>query len=342
MGFWNEVGKLYCLAQVNLGRALSWKERRLSNKIRLTAMFPYAMIVGIANKVRGILETRHMRRERHEKYHLAIVAIAKNEGRYIAEWCAWHQLIGVDCIIVYDNDSTDDTLQVLQPFIDIGFVIYNTINGRARQMDAYNDAIKRYGQLCRYMAIIDCDEFLHPLNEGETLKNIVDSTFEHSKNIGGIAVNWTVFGTSGHTTKIPGLVMERFTHRSKPDFVPNIHVKSIVCPECIKSYPNPHYAIYRKGFYCVNMKGHFVSGPFSPIADGWYRLRLEHYYTKSNEEYLKRREQGCADSLLTKRTIEDMYSYDRNEVSDTTMACHSSKIRKMLEAIYSKEYVTNL
>ena len=100
---WNEVGKLYCLAQVNLGRALSWKVRRLTSKIRLTAMFPYAITVGMVNKVHGILATRRMRRERHEKYHLAIVAIAKNEGQYIAEWCAWHQFIGIDCII--DGDS---------------------------------------------------------------------------------------------------------------------------------------------------------------------------------------------------------------------------------------------
>ena len=35
---WNEVGKLYCLAQVNLGRALSWKVRRLTSKIRLVCM----------------------------------------------------------------------------------------------------------------------------------------------------------------------------------------------------------------------------------------------------------------------------------------------------------------
>ena len=344
MGFinWNEVDKLYYLAHVNMGRASSWKEQRLRSKLRLTAMFPYAIVVGTVNKMRGILETQRMQQCRSEKYHLAIVAIAKNEGPYIAEWCTWHRFIGVDCIILYDNDSTDDTRQVLQPFIDSGFVIYNSIKGRARQMDAYNDALNRYGALCRYMAVIDCDEFLHPLCEGESLKDIVDSTFARSQNIGGIGINWAVFGSSGHKTKTPGLVMERFTHRATPDFGPNIHIKSIIRPECVEQFPNPHCANYLTGFYCANMKGHFVRGPFSPVAEGWHRLRLEHYYTKSNEEYIKRREKGRADVLVDKRTIKDLTLSDRNEVSDTSMACHSSEIRKMLTATHGEEYVANL
>lgn len=344
---WNSIEKLYCLAHVNMGPIIQWKmqpwkERRLCSKLRLIAMFPYALVVGLNNKIHGIFITRRMQRERHEKYHLAIVAIAKNEGQYIAEWCAWHRLIGVDCIIVYDNDSTDDTHQVLKPFIDSGFVIYNTINGRARQLDAYNDAIKRYGQLCRYMAIIDCDEFLHPLNEGETLKDIVDSTFARSKNIGGIGVNWAIFGSSGLMTKTPGLVTERFTYRSEPTFAVNHHIKSIVRPECAVRFPNPHFAHYRTGFYCINMQGNFVRGPFSPVADGWYRLRLDHYYIKSYDEFMERSKKGDADSKNGSRPIDNLYSHDRNEISDTSMSCHSNEIRKMLTATHGEDYVAKL
>ena len=344
---WDCIDKLYSLAHVNMGRIIQWeiqpwKERRLRSKLRLIAMFPYALVVGLKNKMHGILITRQMRRERHEKYFLAIVAIAKNEGLYIAEWCAWHKLLGVDCIIVYDNDSTDDTHQALQPFIDNGFVLYNHFGGRGVQCDAYHDAILRYGSLCRYMAIIDCDEFLHPLNEGETLKEIVDSRFAHSKNIGGIAVNWAIFGSSGHTTKTPGLVTERFTHRSKPEFSPNRHIKSIVRPECVKMFPNPHAAVYHTGFYCVNMEGHLVRGPFSNVASSWHHLRLDHYYTKSHNEFLIRRERGSADCTDKTRQIETLYSYDRNEVYDTSLACQSVEIRYLLAESHGADYVAKL
>lgn len=34
----------------------------------------------------------------------AIVAIAKNEGKYIKEWIDYHSLIGVTKFYIYDND----------------------------------------------------------------------------------------------------------------------------------------------------------------------------------------------------------------------------------------------
>ncbi|MBR0260666.1 MAG: glycosyltransferase family 2 protein [Selenomonadaceae bacterium] len=41
-------------------------------------------------------------------YDLAIVAILKNEGRYLKEWLDYHLSAGVDHFYLYDNDSTDN------------------------------------------------------------------------------------------------------------------------------------------------------------------------------------------------------------------------------------------
>lgn len=65
-----------------------------------------------------------------KKYNLAIVAIAKNEQDYIKEWVAFHKVIGFDKTILYDNNSTDNMVNEIKPYINDGYVIYNKIPGQ--------------------------------------------------------------------------------------------------------------------------------------------------------------------------------------------------------------------
>ena len=48
-------------------------------------------------------------------YDLAVVAIFKNEGRYLDEWLAYHLLAGVEHFYLYNNDSSDNYKEVLAP-----------------------------------------------------------------------------------------------------------------------------------------------------------------------------------------------------------------------------------
>lgn len=63
----------------------------------------------------------------------------------------------------------------LRPFIDDGFVEYRFWPGIRQQYPAYNDALKRYGRTCRYMAFIDCDEFLMPTTKSDSIVSILDT-----------------------------------------------------------------------------------------------------------------------------------------------------------------------
>lgn len=77
-------------------------------------------------------------------YDLAVVTIAKNEAPYIKEWLDYHLLAGVNHFYIYDNDSSDNQKEVLQPYVDAGIVTYIFYPGKARQYEAYNDAILNY------------------------------------------------------------------------------------------------------------------------------------------------------------------------------------------------------
>jgi radical SAM protein with 4Fe4S-binding SPASM domain len=44
---------------------------------------------------------------------LAICAIVRDEAPYIAEWVAFHRLIGISRFFIYDDRSEDETLSIL-------------------------------------------------------------------------------------------------------------------------------------------------------------------------------------------------------------------------------------
>lgn len=51
-------------------------------------------------------------------YYLAVLSIANNESIYIKEWLEWHKKYGVEKFFIYDNGSTNNTYEVLRPYIE--------------------------------------------------------------------------------------------------------------------------------------------------------------------------------------------------------------------------------
>ena len=77
-------------------------------------------------------------------HDIAVVAIVKNEGNYIKEWLDYHLLAGVTKFYIYDNDSNDNTREILRPYAESGAVQYIPFGGGNAQNPAYMDAIARH------------------------------------------------------------------------------------------------------------------------------------------------------------------------------------------------------
>jgi len=109
---------------------------------------------------------------------LSVVSIMKNEGPYLKEWIEYHKLVGVDRFYLYDNGSTDNTKEVIAPYINNRTVIYvemscvNSMGGGYLQMFAYNQTVKKYKNKTRWLAAIDLDEFIVPLYKN-SIKDIL-------------------------------------------------------------------------------------------------------------------------------------------------------------------------
>ena len=251
------------------------------------------------------------------KYKLSIVVIIKNEALYIREWIDYHILVGVEYFYIYDNESTDNTKDLLSEYIKRGLVTYQYYPGRAKQLASYNDAIRKHKHETKYMAFIDADEFIMPVNKEDSIFNIIDDVITRNK-ASGIAINWRMFGSSGKDG-IPknGGVLNNFVYRAAPHKPGQSCIKTVANPRAIFHYNHDHFPEYLFGGYSVDETGKRVSSWNNDI-DEPNRIKINHYFTKSKEEWIKRRKLGRADSrtLANSRGIDEFYSHDNNDIYD--------------------------
>lgn len=231
---------------------------------------------------------------------MSLVVIVKNEARYMTEWIEFHNMLGVDHFYIYDNDSDDGLELLLKKYIDTGLVTYHFYPGKIVQLSVYNHAISHYKYDTEYMGFTDADEFLFPI-EGYSIPDTLDKIFydyehhfAHSNIAGGVGVNWRSYGTSGNKKYIEGLVIENYKKRGFDDYPQNVHIKSIVKPTLVKGFLyNPHAVTYKAPeYFTISEHGSMIPSAF--FFDGHCDLlRINHYYTKSEEElYYKMKVRG--------------------------------------------------
>lgn len=260
---------------------------------------------------------------------LAIVCIAKNEGPYLKEWIEYHKLIGIDRIYFYDNESADTTESILKPYIKSGYVIYTPIIGYGKQLDAYNDALNKYKNKCRYMAFIDLDEYLFITNKSiKKISQLISILLEEAaKGASGVGINWCLFGSAGLEKRPNGLITANYIYRGTTKDWGNFHIKTICNPRRVQKFISPHYPLYKIGAYNINESNlNRLYGWFSHDIQ-WKNLRINHYYCKSKEDYIIKVSRGYGDRK-GEYDLSQFNDYDLNEVKDESMLIFSHDLQK--------------
>ena len=271
-------------------------------------------------------------------YKLSIVLIVKNDGCYIKEWIEFHRAMGVEHIYLYDNNSSDELCSILEEYIREGFVEYQLWKGT--QCDAYDDATSKYKNETKYMAFIDSDEFLFSL-ENKNLVYTIDNIVESYENLhfkflemhcGGIGVNWRMYGTSKHKYKPVGGVIENYVYRAPDGFCENVHIKSVVNPRTVLKC-GIHHMEYFPGFQCISENGSAIVEPFFRDSK-CEKLRINHYYTKSEEEFWRKINRGWIDRpvITYKKNIMEIYNNRLKEVEE----CNEIKDEILLDILNDK------
>lgn len=231
---------------------------------------------------------------------LAICAIVKNEAPYLEEWLLFHRVMGVERFFIGVHPSTDGTKEILKQQQALNFdtpIDAFDVPPHVLQCEFYNLLLSQLtADHIDFAAFIDADEFLfspkyfEPNGLIKTLEEIVN---ENGFAPRGIVVNWMMYGTSGQTSYENRPVTERFQMRAMN---PNPHVKSIVCPECVIKFRDPHHALYEDNLSPVNERGEIVDRLSPTHPNGTCDiLRINHYFTKSVEEFRIKHAKGRAD-----------------------------------------------
>ena len=147
------------------------------------------------------------KRNKEFQYEVCICCIFKNEGKYLDEWIQYHLSVGVDHFYLYNNNSDDNYLEILQPYIINGIVDLVDWPLNHSQMLAYENCYENYKNRTNWLAFIDVDEFVCPLSTDN-----IKSWLESYKNYPGVAIYWKQFGSNGKLHHdYSQLVMEQYT-----------------------------------------------------------------------------------------------------------------------------------
>lgn len=227
------------------------------------------------------------------RYKLSAVLLIRDEGEYLPEWLAWHLGQGVEHFYLYD-DSREGPIRSYLGEYDSYCTVRDAVRYRFHlQLEAYLDALRRFGGETEWMAFLDTDEFLR-VTDGGTLPGLL----EELPGPAAVLAPWVVYNADGQILKKPGSVRERF-RRTVPWLRGMPHWKSIVRPEQVISMAAHHPARLKPGAYMADTSGARRDTDFSGLpAD---RLVVDHYYTKSYEEWLDRLPKGSCDPFSARR-----------------------------------------
>lgn len=263
---------------------------------------------------------------------VAICAIARDEGPYLAEWAAYHHLIGFDPIVVYDHESGDDSAAVLESLDAAGIaerIAWSVPDHVKPQLAAHADGIGRLAGRADWVAFIDLDEFV-VFERHESVQEFV----EQFGALGSIALNWRMLGSAGHAERTPGLVIERFDRCAERGYRGNRQVKSLSRLDLVVG-SGLHTPKLQGGRGCQTVLGETL-----PPVGGQTRAvshsiaRINHYFTRSRAEWDEKVARGkggkSAISPRKRRTAEDFVANDRNEEAEPYLGTYAAAVRELL------------
>jgi hypothetical protein len=244
----------------------------------------------------------------------ALCARIRDEAPNLLEWIEYHKAAGVDHFFFYESFSSDNYLEMLDPYIERGIVSLQNNWPHVPVSPAAEEhcliaCMGRY----EWVGFLDVDEFV-VVKDGSSISEFLRSF----PSAAAVALHWRVFGSGGRTLRSEFPSIRSYTLRAADT---NPHVKCFVRPECVVQNRNPHSFYYRGCRRAVTENGRPVSGSLSSPATS-ERAWLNHYHFKSREEYLVKGSRVCfaesAGMKMTARPIDRVEEAMQlnNEVSD--------------------------
>ncbi|GGH20378.1 Glycosyl transferase family 2 [Cribrihabitans marinus] len=238
-----------------------------------------------------------------------IVGCMKNEAPYVVEWVAYHRAIGVDNFLIYTNDCSDGTSEILSRLQQMGVLQHRNNDGwkgGSPQQYALNQALKEpVIRDADWIIHIDVDEFINIRCGNGTLADFFDRVPEATN----VAMTWRLFGHNGIARLDDRFVIDQFD-ACAPKFCPKPHTawgfktmfRNIGAYGKISCHrPNKLNEARRDLVRWVNGSGRDMTR--EAVDNGWRNskrsigydlIQLNHYALRSAESFLIKRQRGRA------------------------------------------------
>ena len=278
--------------------------------------------------------------------YLALVTLVRDQGLFLEEWIEYHRIQGFEKIIIFDHASQDNTLEILQPYIDSDLVIFipasqmfpeacpAIVHGPHRQggcqffiFDFTTRVLKhRY----RWLGIFDVDEFIRPVKTDKTfLDYLPDYEGYHVLHFHAV-----VFGNSR---------LQELPTNHTGNHYPLVIEHNILRPRVKDSAYSPHYQ-HRFGRKSVTHPArayfyhmHSSHCPLMTCFEKQFQaldplLRMNHYQYKSIQDQNRKADMNGNDVLAVNEERDEIY----NEILDTSIHHLVPKVKSNIE--YVRKY----
>lgn len=250
----------------------------------------------------------------------AIATMLKNEQDSLIEWVSHYLSEGFQHFFIANNESDDDSENILKELHKVGLVTYINYNdqpGVRPQVGAFNALLKTAAESgFDVLGFLDLDEFLVSSISKKSSSQILNELFI-DQSVNGVAVNWLNFGSSGNIFKDEGLVLERFTKCAHHDWHNNHHYKSFCRLSKSLEMLGPHHVKLQDGRYIYSDRTdlELLDNEVVGISDRVVLspLRINHYVVKSVQEFVQikmRRGNASTNRSTDKKSY--FLGYDQN------------------------------
>ncbi|SIS86629.1 glycosyltransferase family 2 protein [Paracoccus saliphilus] len=287
-----------------------------------------------------------------------IVTSMKNEAPYILEWVAYHRSIGFDRIVVFANDCTDGTHQMLSRLHKKGEIYYylNEVplgkkpHSHALKMANATDEVRSSD----YVMVLDADEFLAVKKKPFDVKSLIASM--EARNATMMVIPWRIFGSSKQITFKDRPAIDRFTYSMDVSDNPKSGVKTL-----FKQNKNLRLAIHfpkkvmQKGkslaseeeFLWIDPDGNRIDPEILTWNGGKNKILREsaevaHFMIKSLDEYMLKIFRGDGLMNSSRHGVDYWKSADKNEALDLRLSKLAPKFRAKLKRLKSDKELSDL
>jgi len=268
------------------------------------------------------------------------LTVMKDEGPFLLEWVAYHRLIGVNDILVFSNDCTDGTEQMLERLDEMGVLRhYPNPSFLTGDTKYHRQAIRFANGLPRlrrsdWVVSLDVDEFICVNAGAGRLENLFAATGDANL----IVMNQHNFGHGGVERFEDRLLIDQFRYswdKERPYHrrFNRRGTKSLTHRSSGPREWHNHSPVFADGdlagVRAVNGSGRALPEDLDLTRDvkdlkaphyGFDLVQLNHYALRSVESFLLKIARGNANHPDRGYDMAYWYKYDQNHLRDDNIA----------------------